>query len=183
MKKLTHSVRSAINELKSVQTITLVGMLIAVGIALSFFNLMISNVLQISFSFVPLAVGGMLFGPVIGGIMGVINDILGYLVRPNGPFFPGFTLNALISGIFYGVFLYKKPVTLIRIVIVSTLNTVLLNLLLTSLWLNMMYGQAYLVLLVGRMTVKLLTLPINIALLYFVLKLVERIRIRDRLKA
>lgn len=172
--------KSSAKELNSVSTVSVTGMLVAISVVLSFFTLAISNVLQISFSFLPLAAGGMLYGPVIGGIMGVLSDVLGYFVRPNGPFFPGFTLNALISGAIYGFFLYKRPVTLKRVVIVSVLITIVVNMLLNPLWLSMMYGNAFIVLFTGRIIKNLVMLPINTALLVSILKLVERIKIRDR---
>ena len=180
MKNFIWQIKSSAKELDSVPTISVTGMLIAISVVLSFFNLVISNVLQVSFSFLPLAAGGMLFGPVVGGIMGVLSDVLGYFVRPNGPFFPGFTLNALISGALYGFFLYRRPVTLKRVIAVSVLITIIVNMLLNPLWLSMMYGNAFIVLFTGRIIKNLVMLPINTALLVSILKLVERIKIRDR---
>ena len=181
MKKLLWFMKSSADELKSVSTVSVAGMLVAISIVLSFLRVVISSVLEISFAFLPLAAGGLLYGPVVGGIMGILSDVLGYFIRPNGPFFPGFTLNALISGILYGLFLYKKPVTLKRVIIVSALITILINLLLNSLWLSMMYGKAFVVLLTARIVKNVVMFPINTALLMVLLKFIERFRIRGRL--
>ena len=35
----------------------------------------------------------------------------------HGAFFPGFTLNAIINGVVYGLVLYRKPVSMQRVVI------------------------------------------------------------------
>ncbi|PNT91669.1 folate transporter [Clostridium thermosuccinogenes] len=155
------------------------GMLVALNVILTFFDISLSNVLRISFSFLPLAMGGMLYGPVVGGAMGVVGDILGYLARPDGPFFPGFTLNALLSGALYGLFLYKRPVKLKSVIAVSLLVTVSINLLLNPVWLSMMYGNAFIVLLTGRIVKNVIMFPINTALLFAALKLVERVKIRS----
>ena len=181
MKKLLWFMKSSADELKSVSTVSVAGMLVAISIVLSFLRVVISSVLEISFAFLPLAAGGLLYGPVVGGIMGILSDVLGYFIRPNGPFFPGFTLNALISGILYGLFLYKKPVTLKRVIIVSALITILINLLLNSLWLSMMYGKAFVVLLTARIVKNVVMFPINTALLMVLLKFIERFRIQGRL--
>ncbi|MCX6085903.1 MAG: folate family ECF transporter S component [Caldiserica bacterium] len=181
MKKLLWFMRSSAEELKSVSTVSVAGMLVAIGVVLSFVKIVLSPVLEISFSFLPLAAGGLLYGPVVGGIMGILTDVLGYFIRPNGPFFPGFTLSALISGVLYGLFLYKKPVTLTRAIVVSALVTVFINLGLTSLWLSMMYGKAFVVLLTARIVKNLIVFPINTALLMALLKFIERFRIRGRL--
>jgi len=154
VKRLVWLIRSSTNEMKSVSTISVAGMLVAISVVLSFVKIVFSPVLEISFSFLPLAAGGLLYGPVVGGVMGMLSDVLGYFVRPNGPFFPGFTLNALISGALYGFFLYKKPVSLKRVIIVSALITVLINLLLNSVWFSMMYGDAFIVLLTGGIVKK-----------------------------
>ena len=181
MKKLLWFMKSSADELKSVSTVSVAGMLVAISIVLSFLRVVISSVLEISFAFLPLAAGGLLYGPVVGGIMGILSDVLGYFIRPNGPFFPGFTLNALISGLLYGLFLYKKPVTLKRVIIVSALITILINLLLNSLWLSMMYGKAFIVLLTARIVKNVVMFPINTALLMVLLKFIERFRIQGRL--
>ncbi|ADL03746.1 folate family ECF transporter S component [Lacrimispora saccharolytica] len=180
LKNLIWQVKSSLKELNNVPTVSVTGMLVALSVVLSFFTIVISNVLQISFGFLPLAVGGMLFGPVVGGIMGILSDILGYFVHPNGPFFPGFTLNALLTGTLYGFFLYKKHVTLKRVIFVSLTITLLVNMMLNPLWLSIMYGNAFFVLVIGRIVKNLLMFPINTALLYSILKPMERIRTLER---
>lgn len=180
VKRLVLLFKSSASELKSVSAISVAGMLVAIGVVLSFVKIVLSPVLEISFSFLPLAAGGLLYGPVVGGIMGILTDVLGYFVRPNGPFFPGFTLNAFISGVLYGLFLYKKPVTWTRVIIVSALITVFINLGLNSLWLSMMYGKAFIVLLTARIIKNIVMFPINTALLMVLLKFIEKFRVRWR---
>ena len=178
--KLIFLFKRSFKELKSIQTITMTGMLIAISVVLVFFfNVSISKVLRISFSFLPLAVGSMLYGPAVGGIMGAVSDILGYVIKPAGPFFLGFTFNKLLTGVLYGIFLYKRPVKLIRVISVSAIITVVVNLLVNPLWLSIMYGDAYIVLLTGRIVKNLVMFPINTALLLFVLKFVERVKMRS----
>ncbi|MEG6612713.1 folate family ECF transporter S component [Pseudoclostridium thermosuccinogenes] len=179
MKILIWKLKSSLDEFGNVRTIAMSGMLVALNVILTFFDISLSNVLRISFSFLPLAMGGMLYGPVVGGAMGVVGDILGYLARPDGPFFPGFTLNALLSGALYGLFLYKRPVKLKSVIAVSLLITVSINLLLNPVWLSMMYGNAFIVLLTGRIVKNVIMFPINTALLFAALKLVERVKIRS----
>jgi ECF transporter S component (folate family) len=179
LKILIWKLKSSLDEFGNARTIAMSGMLVALNVILTFFDISLSNVLRISFSFLPLAMGGMLYGPVVGGAMGVVGDILGYLARPDGPFFPGFTLNALLSGALYGLFLYKRPVKLKSVIAVSLLVTVSINLLLNPVWLSMMYGNAFIVLLTGRIVKNVIMFPINTALLFAALKLVERVKIRS----
>ena len=126
-------------------------MLLALAVVLGFYaTIQIGDFLRIGFAFIPNELTGMLFGPVAGGFMGAIADIAKYAVKPIGAFFPGFTISGLLAGLIYGVVLYKKPVSLKRIIVANTLVTVFVNLLLNTYWLTILYGNAFAVLLPAR---------------------------------
>ena len=73
--------------------------------------------MRISFFFVPVALGGAIFGPLWNGLLCAAADIIGFLLVPNqGPFFPGFTLSAFLSGFAYGFFLKYQPADAKKIV-------------------------------------------------------------------
>ena len=80
------------SKLKDVRVLTGAAMLLAVSVILSFFKIPLTEVMEIRFANIPVAVAGMLFGPGVGGAVGALSDILGYVVRPTGPYFPGFTI-------------------------------------------------------------------------------------------
>lgn len=46
----------------------------------------------------PIILSGFLLGPGYGAMVGAVSDILGYLLYPAGPFFPGFTLTQALTG-------------------------------------------------------------------------------------
>ncbi len=87
-------------------------------------------------------------GPMIGGIIGCLGDIISVLIFPNVQFFPGFTLTAFLLGVGYGLFLYEKSdgTTLVRlsvkkrIVLSAVLSELIGSVLLNSLWLSIMYN-------------------------------------------
>ncbi len=161
-------------ELKKTRTITAVAMFMAVAVILGFFAIVIGDYIKISFAFIANELTSMLFGPVVGGIMGGLTDILKYLVKPTGPFFFGFTFNAILGGIIYGCILYKRPVKLVRIFIAKTIVMVIVNLILTTLWLSIMYGQAFVVLLPLRAMKEIIMLPIETGMLYITAKALEK---------
>ena len=74
----------------------------------------VGNYLKISFGFIPIAVCGILTGPVWTLLMASVCDILGALLFPTGAFYWGFTLVAAIGGLIYGVFLYNQKENVIR---------------------------------------------------------------------
>ncbi|MGN1418966.1 MAG: folate family ECF transporter S component [Acutalibacteraceae bacterium] len=105
--------------------------------------------LKIGFSFIPVVIAARLFGPL--GSMAVygIGDIVGTLLFPTGPYFPGFTLSAVICGLVYGLFLYKKS-SVLRIVLSVVINQFFCSFLLNSFWISYVYGSPYKALLATR---------------------------------
>ncbi|MFA5542989.1 MAG: hypothetical protein WDA47_04395, partial [Bacilli bacterium] len=83
----------AINELKYVKVIILVSILISMSIGLEYLGKLIPIEFltrKVFFSFLPIALSSMLFGPVAALVFGFIADILGFLVISPGTFFPGY---------------------------------------------------------------------------------------------
>lgn len=143
-----------------------ISLLIALEIVLSRFLSIPTPIVKIGFAFLPLAMIGMLYGPVYGGIAGAIADIIGATLFPFGPFFPGFTLTAILTGATYGLFLHDRPKTLARIVCCACAITVFWHLGLNTLWVHMMYGKAILAILPARLLQNAVLLPVQIAGIY-----------------
>lgn len=122
------------------RTITLMSLLIALMVVFTRFISFETQFLRISLTFIPESLMGILFGPFWTGIGSAVADVIGMLLFPKGPYFPGFTLNAFISGAIYGFFYYKKKLTWKRIMTATFLVTVIVHLFLTPLWLGLMYG-------------------------------------------
>ncbi|MDH8677225.1 folate family ECF transporter S component [Fusibacter bizertensis] len=60
--------------------------------------------LRVGVGSIPLIMSGMMFGPVVGGITGVVADIVGYMINPmGGTYFPGFTVSAALYGVIAGI--------------------------------------------------------------------------------
>ena len=124
-------------KLSNTKTLTLAAMLTAIGIVLGYFKFPINQFIEIRFAFVPLCLAGLLLGPGIAGVMGILVDVGGFLMYPTGPFFPGFTFSSMMTGVIFGLFLYKKRVTLQRMIVTMVTYTVVVGVLLNSIWLNM----------------------------------------------
>ena len=91
-----------------IQRIVYLGLLIGAKVILTRFFSITTPIARIGIGFLPIAIGGILFGPIYAGFAAVIGDLLGSMLFPSGPFFPGFTLSAFISGLVYGCFFYKR---------------------------------------------------------------------------
>jgi riboflavin transporter len=173
MTKFTALFKSSYQELKSIRCITLTAMLGAVSIVLGSLVFMIGDFLKVGFNFLPNEFVYYLFGPVVGVIYGAALDLLTFIVRPAGPYFFGFTLSAMISGLIYGVILYKRPLRLKRIVFANLIHLVLIHLLLNTYWLTMLYGYQFMAILPLRALKAVIMLPVETMMLYLVIKGVE----------
>lgn len=161
--------KDSVHQLKKVETIVVNALLLAMNTVLGAFSIMIGEFIRIGFSFLTLAVAGMLYGPVVGGLFGALGDVINYFVRPSGPFFPGFTLNGILTGVIYGVIFYQKKITIKRTILAKLIITVFIDLVLTTCWLSILYGQAFMILLPMRIVKSVIMLPIDVVLLYLVL--------------
>lgn len=168
--------KEAVAEVRNIRTLTGAALMTAATVVLDFFRIIISQSMEISFSFLGVALAGLLYGPYVGGLVGGMSDILEYIIKPSGAFFPGFTLNKILTGVIFGLFLYKQNPTLRRIAIALLVETIVITLILTPIWLNIMYGTALFA--VVRVARAVIMYPIRLALLYMLCKSVSAIRLR-----
>ena len=165
-------------ELRKTRSLVAMAMLLALAVVLGFVSVQVTESLRVGFSFLPNALAGQMFGPVGGMLVGGLADILKYIVKPTGPFFPGFTISGVLGGLIYGLVLYKKPTTLPRVILSQVLIAVFVNMLLNTYWLTILYGNSFLAIWPARIVSNLITLPINIILYYLVATLLEKAGIR-----
>ena len=152
---------------KHITVITCMALFIALNIILTRFLAINTQFLRISLGMIPVALAGAAFGPVWGGVCGAVSDILGMLIFPSGAYFPGFTLTAALTGIIYGLFLFRGNGrhTLRNTLIASFLVCIGCNLFLDTLWLYIMYGSGFLAILPARIIKCALNIPIYTALI------------------
>ncbi len=149
----------------NVKKLVEISLLIALEIILTRFCSINTAILRIGFGFLPIAIIGMMYGPLSAGIAYAIGDVLGMMIFPSGSYFPGFTLTAVLTGVVYGVFLYKKPKSWFRIAMAVGVVCIALNLGLDTLWLSILMGQGYVALLPTRIFKALVMIPVQTVLI------------------
>ena len=133
-------------------------LLIAMEVVLTRFLSIRTSVATIGFGFVPLAVSGIMFGPVYGFVVGGVADLIGATLWPVGAFHPGFTLTTALGGLTYGLLLHRRPGTpewshanfIVRVVIAAAIVCFGLNLCLNTFWLTQLYDKGYMAFLAPR---------------------------------
>lgn len=155
--------------------IAIMGVLVALNVVLGQLVAItiIPKLLILSLGFVPIALAGMLFGPAPAATVAVIGDILGALLFPQGEFYFGYTLTAFLTGLFYGLFLHKRELSILRVALCQLLVSVVCYAILNSLWmLNWVSADSA----VGYITPRLLVQPITYVIYLIVLLLMRRYR-------
>jgi ECF transporter S component (folate family) len=165
-----------IRKRNTIKMLTVTAVLVAINLVLNQFTLSFGPLLEVGFAFLPIAVLAYLYGPLNAAAASAIADIFGFVLRPAGFFFPGFTLNALLLGAIFGFFFYRKEVTLGRVALVNLVVTIVITLLLTPIWLNIMFGSPLFAM--PRMIKALILYPVEVGLLYAVLKGINRAGIK-----
>lgn len=157
---------------KTTEILTITSIMTAIRLALKWMpSLNIGNVVQMGVGFIGSALSGALLGPWRAALVGVFVDIFGTLLKGNGGnFFFGYTLTALVSGLIYGFFLYKKPITWQRVVLTVLVVTLVCNLGMNSIWIHLQTQKAFAVFMQIRIIKNLISFPLNSVVLLLLLK-------------
>ena len=137
---------------------------------------------QFNFGFLATAVAAYMLGIPSAVAAAVLGDVIGALLFPTGPFFPGFTLTAGLVALGYGLILGKGKGSWPRVAL-AMLAGAAINLFLNSYWLSLLYtSKAYW----GWVSVRVLTylpeLPLQILVTGAVLRAVDKMPLPDYLK-
>jgi hypothetical protein len=104
-------------------------------------------------------------------------DILGAFLFPVGPFFPGFTVTAALTGVIYGLILHKRQ-SFPRVICAVVLQQLLCSLLLNTFWLHLLYGLPYLPTLTARLIQCGIMTAVQLALIPLIVETIKNIEKR-----
>lgn len=132
----------ALADLKRTRVLTFSALMIAVCIALSYApKIVVAPNLELNWGFLGRSVCSMVGGPLNAMLFGFAEDTLSFIVHPpTGPYFPGYALTTMLGNFTYALFLYRAPITPMRVA-GAKLVTNVQNVFLGSLWSYMLYGK------------------------------------------
>jgi len=162
------------------KTMVYMSMLIALYGCLSAFTIYITPALRFNFTFIPVAMASIMFGPLAGGITGAFGDVVGWLITHPGAYIPGLSISAFVSGVIYGLFLYKKELTKKRIILAAIIMVIVVELLLNALFLSLAFGDAFFVLLSQRLIKFLILVPLQTLVLYSMRFIIDRLKLAPK---
>lgn len=164
----------------SIKQMVVGGLLVALAVIMSYQNIYIfpPRSGRITLRFIPILYGSILLGPLAGGIIGGLQDILTYFFTNGSPgtFFPGFTLTAIIMGVFPAYIMKSiKDKSIFKIILISFVS-LLVTVILDSVWLMILTGKGYLYFLSVRIIPNIVQAIITAISLWII---VDRVQVKD----
>jgi ECF transporter S component (folate family) len=156
--------------------ITTMGLLIALSIILTritSLRIAIGGVegIRIGFGKLPIILGGIIFGPLAGGIIGAFSDLLGYFINPIGVYMPHFTLTSALTGIISVAVLHlirrKDESNIWELGIAITVGQVITSIILIPYFLHSLFGLPWKILMPPR----IIGVPIHIFIYTYTINL------------
>ena len=173
---------------KKYYIIILCGLLISLQVVFGRITQINLVIVRINLIFIPIALGGAILGPLWNGVICVAADIVNFALFPQGMFFPGFTLSAMLTGLIYGFFLKtplpslnkfgktgantgQSPLSNTKILIIRTFMaafcvTILIEQCLNTYWITLLpeMNEAYDYYFAVRLPKSLVMLPLHVVL-------------------
>lgn len=184
--------KTALSAKVTLRIITFSALLVALEIVLNRFCSINTAGWKIGFSFVPVVMAALIYGPVVGAVVGGLGDLIGALLFPIGPYFPGFTICAAMTGFVYGLFLYRKDadsevrrtigdfslfnneskVKFIHIIVPVLINSIVIGMFINTTWVSILYGsKTYWGWFIYRLPEYALMIPVRIIIIPVLVKL------------
>ena len=157
--------------MKRTYVVVLVGLLISMEVVLTRVLPVVDlPFIRVGFGFLPISIGSMIFGPIGGGAIYALSDTIGVTImnRSIAPPHPGITLSRFLAGFIFGIFLYKKPKTTLRIFLAALTVNLCIDVGLTTYWLSNLYKEAYRVIVIQRAIVCTIMIPVQTFTIYYV---------------
>ena len=162
----------------STKMLAVLSILVALEIVIARFGtIRPTESIKISLDFIPIVVAAILYGPVPAMIMSILADILGAFLFPVGPFFPGFTVTAALTGLIYGLILHRNQ-SMPRIIFAVALQQGVCSLLVNTFWLQVLYGLPYLPTMAARLVQCAVVTALQIALIPLIAKTIHTVEKR-----
>ncbi len=119
--------------------------------------------IRIGFGSLPIIFAGIAFGPLAGGLVGAVSDVVGYFINPMGAYMPHFTFTSFLTGFIPGLIMYVVRGNrniywhlLLAIAIGQIISTVIL----VPLFIQMLFGVPLEVTLLPKIISQAINIPV-----------------------
>jgi len=129
--------------------------------------------IRIGFGAFPTILAGIMMGPVAGGIVGAIGDVIGFTINSTGAYIPHFTLSAALTGIIPSLILLplkRDNYSLWQLLIAISIGQIITTIILTPYFLQLIFKIPFFVTLPARIFSQCINVPLYSMLIQTVLK-------------
>ncbi|MCD6310160.1 MAG: folate family ECF transporter S component [Candidatus Eremiobacteraeota bacterium] len=122
------------------------------------------ELVRVGIAGIPIVLSGLMFGPVAGGIVGALADIISFFLAPTGPYFPHFTMISALNGILPPLLLLNRrpPFSLPALVYSIVITRLVTHGILIPYFLHILLGAPYLTTLYAQLILQAVSIPIYI---------------------
>lgn len=124
-----------------------------------------TEIVRIGFGGYPIIFAGIVFGPLAGGIVGALGDIVGMLISPMGAYMPHFTLTAALTGIIPGLIMKNCKdrsckSSLPRLLLAIGVGEIITSIILVPYFMNTLFSVPYVTSIPPRLISEAITIPL-----------------------
>lgn len=172
--KQAFNFKQQIANMSKLSNLIFMALMVAMYIIVSYFDISITQAIEIRLGFIIIATAGMLGGPLMGLCVGSLGDVVKMLVTggKGSAFFFGFTISYALMGFLFGLVLYRCKVTVGR-AIAASICEFLISIFINTYNLTILYGNPYKALFISRLPKSSIMLVINSVLLFVILKALQ----------
>ena len=171
-------IKSSASEFKSIKSVATMAILLALCCAVGMLNIpILGGLLHIKFTFLIYALTGLLYGPVMGALLGIGDQLIAETLFKGNPILIGYVISFAFRGAIYGFALYhpllnksesKHSFSYLRLAIVKVIDTIVNNIFFNTflLWYyKFVVADSLWTLIIARVAKNVVLLPFEILLL------------------
>lgn len=170
--------KDACGQLGNIKMLTIAALIVALRVVVKFFKIPLAAGLSISFDAYVNSLGSLIYGPVIGLLVGAVSDVLGCVVTGTmAEYFLPFILVEMSSSFIFALFFWKRKINITRVLASKFTVNLICNIIMTSIFNKWMYylyygiekAQAYNVINGARIVKNLIMFPLEAMIIIIVL--------------
>ena len=162
--------KEALGQFSNVRMLSLAALFVALRVAVKLIYIPVGPDLGISIDFLVNALGSAIYGPLVGLVCGALSDNISAILFPQGVYFPLFMVIEMAGSFIFGLCLWKRNITALRLMLSKLVYTVICNFLMMPYVMILYYrfleiDKAYAFVTIPRVVKNLALLPVECFLL------------------
>lgn len=136
--------KAASRESKVIKNLCMMSLILSIQIVVAFIPIPSGfGTLGLSLGYLFQSINCLLFGPINALVIGALGDLIGHVLMPQGTFFFGYTLNAMLACLTYGLCFYKTRITFTKVLLSRIFINFFVNAVLGTLWSAMLFNHTF----------------------------------------